>query len=124
MGTRILATLMLLSGAAVGTGAALEFAYFGPGTPQFLAGVVATPAGILGVLGGAFLWRRGLRARRVVAATAAGLLCGTAAATALDVMGPPATLIGTMGGLPPLVWAWTNRRVEGDEHADRRDHPG
>jgi hypothetical protein len=46
---KILAILMLLSGAAVSTGAALEFAYFGPGTPQFVAGLVATPAGILAV---------------------------------------------------------------------------
>ncbi len=108
---KVIAVLMLLSGAAVGTGAALEFAYFGPGTSQFTAGLVATPAGLLGMAGGMALWRRGIRARRFVTIAATGLLLGTAAATALDVMGPPATIVGVLGGLPPLLWSWKQRRV-------------
>lgn len=114
-----IAILMMLSGAVVGTGAALEFAYFGPGTSQFTAGLIATPAGLAGLVGGAALWRRGRRARPLVAMGAIGLLLGTAGATILDVMGPPAMLIGLAGGLPPLVWLLQQRGVEPEERADR-----
>ena len=115
---RIIAVLLLVTAAVIGAGGAMEFAYFGPGTPQFLSGLIATPAGIAGMVGGAALWRRGVRAKRVVAVTAAMLLAATAAATILDVMGPPATLTGLVGGLPPLVWAWRKRHVQREEDKD------
>jgi hypothetical protein len=108
---KVIATSMLFSGAAVGAGAALEFAYFGPWTAQFIAGLVATPAGLLGMAGGAALWRKGIRARALVTAAATALLLGTAVATALDVMGPPATIVGILGGLPSLLWVWKKRGV-------------
>lgn len=121
---KVIALVMLVSGAAIGTGGALEFAYFGPGTPQFLAGLAATPAGALAVAGGATLWRRGRGARRFVAAAAMALLCGTAIATALDVMGPPATLLGTIGAVPALVWSWKNRRVHSGKDRDPHAYGG
>ncbi|MEO5740428.1 MAG: hypothetical protein ABIS29_07520 [Vicinamibacterales bacterium] len=120
MYTKILAVLMALSGATVGTGAAMEFAYFGPGTNQFLSGVIGAPAGLLAVIGGALLWRRGRAAARVAAATAGALLAATVVTTALDVMGPPATLLGLIGSVPALMWGWKNSGVQGHyKHGER-----
>jgi hypothetical protein len=39
---RVIAALMLVTAAAIGAGGAMEFAYFGPDTPQFLSGLIAT----------------------------------------------------------------------------------
>ncbi len=78
-------------------------------SPQFWAGLVGSPAGLLGTAGGTALWRHGLAARQFVVVAAVALLSGTAFATAFDVMGPPATIIGLAGALPPLVWAWRLR---------------
>lgn len=108
---RVIALLMMLASVAVGTGGLMEFVFFGPGTPQFTAGLIATPAGLAGVYGGTLLWRHGRRARTRVALLAGCLLAATVATTALDVMGPPATLIGLVGSLAPLGWALKNRQV-------------
>lgn len=106
---KTIALLMLISGAAVATGAALEFAYFGPWTPQFIAGLIGTPAGLLGIAGGISLWRH-RQASRHTGWCAGSLLAGTVACTALDVMGPPATVLGLLGSLPALFWAWRSYR--------------
>jgi preprotein translocase subunit SecD len=98
------AALMLISSALIATGGALEFRYFGPGTPQFTAGLIATPAGLLGCVGAVALWRRGHRT--FVSVCALALLAGTVIATGLDVMGPPATLLGVAGGIAPLLPMW------------------
>lgn len=108
---KIVAVIMLLTGAAIGAGGALEFVYFGPGTRQFWAGVIATPAGILFTVVGILLWRERRGVRRFVIATGLVMLTATIAATALDVMGPLATLTGVVGGLAPLIWAWRDRAV-------------
>lgn len=102
----MIALLFFVSGVLIAIGGALEFRYFGPGTPQFLAGLVATPAGLAGAVGGILLWRSGRAARKVVIGCALALLGGTVVATGLDVMGPPATLLGLLGGFPPLIVVW------------------
>jgi len=114
---RWLAALMVVSGTVVGWGGALEFRYFGSGTPQFTAGLCVVPAGVLSIVAGLMLWTRGAQAKSAVIAGAAALLAGTVAATALDVMGPPATMVGTVGGVVPLVWAL---RRSGRRHDTRR----
>ena len=88
---------MALSGAVIGTGAAMEFAYFDPGTRQFTAGMIATPAGALMMLAAARVWRAGHAARRWALSGGIAMAMATIAATALDVMGPPAQLIGVAG---------------------------
>jgi len=93
---------MFVGSVLIAYGAAMEFRYFGPGTPQFLAGLVATPAGLLGAAAAVALWRSGEPSWFVVA-TATALLAATLIATALDVMGPLATLLGLIGSIPPLV---------------------
>lgn len=103
---KMIALTMILCGAAVGIGGALEFRYFGPGTPQFNAGLMAAPAGVLAVVSGLVSWRRGVSARRLLLLAGVAMLAATAGATALDVMGPPATVIGLLGGVAPLAWAW------------------
>ena len=100
---KLVAVLMGVIGAAIGAGAVLEFVYYGPGTPQFLAGVIAAPAGAFFSIAGILLWRYGLRARRVVLLGALTMATATAAATALDVMGIPATLLGIFGAFVAAV---------------------
>ena len=106
---KLVAVTMMVAGALTGYGGAMEFVYFGPGTPQFSAGLLATPAGILAVAGGILLWRQQWQARRFVVSAGIIMLAATVAATGLDVMGPPATVIGAIGGLAPLIWAWRRR---------------
>lgn len=47
---RLVAVLMIVSGVLIAHGGAMEFRYFGPGTPQFSAGLAATPSGIAAAL--------------------------------------------------------------------------
>ena len=94
---KLVAVLMVVIGAAIGAGAVLEFVYYSPGTPQFLAGVIAAPASAFFNVAGILLWRYGLRARRTVLLAAVTMAGATVAATALDVMGIPATLLGIFG---------------------------
>ena len=108
---KFVAVLMVLIGVAIGTGAVLEFRYFGPGTRQFWAGVFAAPAGAFFTIAGILLWRRGLGARRTVLLAGLAMACATVAATALDVMGPPATLLGIVGALVAAGWAWRSRAL-------------
>ena len=101
MRVHLTAALMLVSSLLVAYGAAMEFRYFGPGTTQFVAGLIAAPAGLAGAIGAVALWLHGRTRLVVFGATA--LLLGTLAATGLRVMGPPATLLGVVGGLAPLI---------------------
>ena len=99
-----LAFLMMVVGAVIGTGAALEFAYFGPGTSQFIVGLFTTPAGLAYLMAGVQLWRGGPHARPLVAVATSMLLLAVAGAVYLDVMGPPAVLLGGTGILCSGVW--------------------
>ena len=108
---KLVAALLVLVGVIIGTGAVLEFRYFGPGTRQFWAGVIATPAGAFFTVAGVLLWRRGQDARRIVLVAGLVLACATVAATALDVMGPPATLLGVIGAFVAMGWAWRSRAI-------------
>ena len=106
---KIVAVFMVLTGIVIGVGAALEFSYFGPEATQFWVGVFTTPAGFFLAFVGVLLWFRGPGVRRLV--MLAGLLMATAtiAATALGIMGPPATLTGLAGALAALAWSWKTR---------------
>ncbi len=106
---KFVAALMVLIGIVIGTGALLEFRYFGPETRQFWVGVFATPAGAFFTVAGILLWHRGRSARRIVLMAGLVMACATVAATALDVMGPPATLIGLVGALVAMGWARRSR---------------
>jgi len=108
---KFVAVLMVLVGFVIGTGAALEFRYFGLGTRQFWAGVCAAPAGVFFTVAGILLWRRGRGARRTVLMAGLVMACATVAATALDVMGPPATLLGIVGALVAVGWAWRSHAL-------------
>lgn len=108
---KLVAILMVLAGVLIGAGAAHEFWYFGPETRQFWVGVFATPAGFFFTIAGILLWRRGSGARRIVLIAAVVLASATVAATGLDVMGPPATLIGVVSSLVALGWTWRSRAV-------------
>jgi hypothetical protein len=108
---KFVAVLMALIGVVIGTGAVLEFRYFGPDARQFWVGVFTTPAGVFFTVAGILLWRRGRGARRVVLAAGLVMACATVAATALDVMGPPATLLGIVGALVATGWAWRSRAL-------------
>jgi hypothetical protein len=103
---KIIALVMVLAGFTIGAGAALEFRYYGPEATQFWVGVFATPAGFFFALVGVLLWWRGPGVRRLV--MLAGLIMATAtiAATALGVMGPPATIVGLASALTALAWSW------------------
>ncbi|HXC70468.1 MAG TPA: hypothetical protein VN644_10850 [Pyrinomonadaceae bacterium] len=103
---RIIAFLMQLAGFAVGAGAALEFRYYGPETPQFWVGVFATPAEFFFALVGVLLWLRGPRVRRLVMLAGLIMAAATIFATALGVMGRPATLVGIASALTALAWSW------------------
>ena len=103
---------MVLTGVVIGAGAVLEFRYFGPEARQFWVGTFATPAGVCFAVAGILLWRRGRGARRMVLAAGLVMACATVAATALDVMGPPATLLGVVGAVVATGWAWRTRAVD------------
>ncbi len=108
---KLVASLMALIGVVIGTGAVLEFRYFGPDARQFWVGVFTTPAAVFFTVAGILLWRRGRGARRVVLAAALVMACATVAATALDVMGPPATLLGVVGAVAAAGWAKRSRAL-------------
>ena len=100
---------MVLIGVAIGAGAVLEFRYFGPATPQFWAGVIAAPAGVFFAIAGILMWRRGLEARRTVLIAGLTLAGATAVATALEVMGPLATLLGIIGAVVAMSLSLRSR---------------
>jgi hypothetical protein len=102
---KIIALVMVLAGFTVGAGAALEFVY-GPEAVQFWVGVFATPAGFFFALVGVLLWWRGPSVRRLVMLAALIMAAATIAATALGVMGPPATIVGIASALTALAWSW------------------
>jgi thiosulfate reductase cytochrome b subunit len=108
---KFVAALMVLIGVVIGTGAVLEFRYFGPDATQFWVGVFTTPASVLFIVAGILLWRRGRGARRIVLMAGLVMATATLAATALDVMGPPATLLGFAGALTAIGWAWRSRAL-------------
>ena len=108
---KFVAALLVLVGVVIGTGAVLEFRYFGPETRQFWAGVIATPAGAFFTVTGILLWLRGLGVRRLVLVAGLVMACATVAATAFDVMGPPATLLGIIGAFVAMGWAWRSRTL-------------
>lgn len=106
---KFIAILMVLAGLLIGAGAADELRYFGPEATQFWVGVFAAPAGFFFVVAGILLWLRGNRARQVVLIAALVMASATVAATALGVMGPPATLTGIVSALVALAWTWRSR---------------
>ena len=108
---KFIAVLMVLVGVVIGTGAVLEFRYFGPEARQFWVGVFTTPASVFFIVAGILLWCRGRGARRLVLMAGLVMACATVAATALDVMGPPATLLGIIGALAASGWAWKSRAL-------------
>ena len=108
---RFISILMVLAGLLIGAGAAHEFWYFGPESRQFWVGVFATPAGFFFAFAGILLWRRGSGARRVVLIAALVLAIATVAATALRVMGPPATLVGMLSSIGVAAWTWRSRAM-------------
>jgi hypothetical protein len=108
---KVVAVVMVLTGVVIGTGAALEFLYFGPEARQFWVGVFTTPAGIIFAGAGILLWRRGPGARGAVLAAGLVIAGATVAATALDVMGPTATVMGGVGALVAVGWAWRSRVI-------------
>ena len=103
---KIVAIFMVLAGLTIGVGAALDFAYFGPEWTQFWVGVFATPAGFFLALVGVLLWLRGPSVRRLVMLAGLIMAAATIAATALRVMGPPATIVGMASALTALAWSW------------------
>ena len=103
---KIVAVVMILFGATLAYGAVLEFGYFGPESIQFWVGVFTTPAGIFFAVAGVLLWLRGQRVRGTVLLSALLMASATIAATALQVMGPPATLMGMIGSLVVIGWFW------------------
>ena len=106
---RLVAILLVVVGVVIGVGAALEFRYFGPEARQFWVGVFTTPACVLFIVAGVLLWRRGHKARRVVLLAGVVMAGATIAATAADVMGPLAALLGGVGSLVAAGWAWRTR---------------
>lgn len=108
---KLVAILMVLTGVLIGGGAALEIVYYGPDARQFWVGVFATPAGVFFAVAGILLWRRGSGARRVVLIAALVMASATVAATALHVMGLPATLVGILSSLAVAGWTWRYRAM-------------
>lgn len=103
---KAIAVVMVLVGATLAYGAILEFVYYGPEWRQFWVGVFTTPAGLFFAHAGVMLWLRGQRVRWTVLLSAFAMLSATIAATALEVMGRPATLMGVIGSLLAIVWFW------------------
>ena len=116
---RTVAVFLGAAGATIAYGAAMEFAYFGPGTRQFFAGMVATPAGMLMVMAAASLWVEYRRAGAIMVIAGVFMLVATVAATYIDVMGPPATILGAVAGLLALTTA--RRQLVSTTHA--KSHP-
>ena len=106
---KIVAVLMVLIGAVLAYGAVMEFFYYGPESIPFWVGVFTTPAGTFFAIAGVMLWLRGQRVRRIVLLSAVLMASATIAATALQVMGPPATLMGMIGSLAAIGWYWRTR---------------
>jgi hypothetical protein len=111
---KFVAALMVLIGLVIGAGAVMEFRYFGPDATQFWVGVFTTPASVFFIVAGILLWRRGPNARRIVLMAGIAMATATLAATALAVMGPPATLLGMIGALVAMGWAWRSRTLAPD----------
>ena len=109
---KILAVFMVLAGLTIGAGGALEFAHFGPESTQFWVGVFATPAGFFMALVGVLLLLRGPGMRGLVLLAGFVMAIATIAATALGVMGPPATIVGMTSALAAIGWSWKNRALE------------
>lgn len=108
---KVVAIVMVLVGVTIGWGAIEEFRYFGPDARQFWVGVFTTPASAFFAVAGVMLWLRGLHMRSTVL-VAALLMCSAAiAATALGVMGPPATLMSMIGVVVVVLWFWRSRRM-------------
>ena len=101
---RPVAVLLFLVAVTLGIGGALEFRYFGPDTKQFWAGVAAVPAGLVAAFASVELWRRGAAARRAVLTGSLILFAATGAGALLDVMGPPAIILGAGAAVVALVW--------------------
>lgn len=108
------AAALVANGLALG-GGALEFRYFGPTTPQFWAGMTATPAGLVAGVAAVGLWQRGAAARRWVRATALALLGATVVGAGLRVMGPPAMLLGLLGAAAAGSWTQVYRVSQRDD---------
>lgn len=108
---KAVAIVMVLIGVTLGYGALAEFRYFGPESEQFWVGVFTTPAAAFFAVAGVLLWLRGLRMRSTVLVAALLMCSATIAATALRVMGPPATLMGMIGVLVVVGWFWRTRRT-------------
>lgn len=111
---KVVAIVMVLIGVTIGYGAVLEFRYFGPESEQFWVGVFTTPAALFFAVAGVMLWLRGLRVRSIVLVAALLMCSATIAATALRVMGPPATLTGMIGVIVATLWFWRTRRMATD----------
>jgi hypothetical protein len=106
---KIVAVFMVLTGLVIGEGAVREFAYFRPEHTQFWVAAFTTPASLFFVAVGVLLWFRGPRVRRLVVLAGLVMATATVAATALAIMGRPATLTGLAGVLVALGWAWKTR---------------
>ena len=62
------------------------------------------------------LWRHHARARPLAVVEGWTTLAATIAATAMDVMGPPATIVGVLGAITPLIWNWKAAAFVGPTH--------
>lgn len=109
---KILALFMVLAGLVIGAGAALEFVYYGPEDAAFWVGVFTTPAGFFFAFVGVLLWLRGRAVRRLVMLAGLVMAAATLGATALAVMGPPATIVGMASALTALGWSWKSHAPE------------
>ena len=106
---KIVAVLIVLIGAILAYGAVMEFFYYGPESIPFWVGVFTAPAGALFAIAGVMLWVRGQRVWRIILLSALLMASATIAATALQVMGWLAMLMGLIGSLVAIGWAWRNR---------------
>src|ERR1044072_3843939 len=112
---KVLAALMVLIGLVLGEGAVQEFRVYGPESIPFWVAVFVTPASLFFIIAGVLLWLRGRAAKQIVLLAGSGMACATVAATALAVMGVPATLLGLLGGLTAIGWAWRSRTLATNE---------
>jgi hypothetical protein len=108
---KVVAAVMVLVGIVLGYGAVMEFFYYGPDESPFWVGVFTTPASLYFTIAGILLWLRGAAARRIVLMAALAMAAATIGATALRVMGVPATLMGLIGALVAIGWAWRSRNL-------------